>query len=263
MTYYPTHPYRAAASRYRRRRARPRPAMGGLFDFVDDLTAAAIGQKPGFFQGTRNTACAADADAGVATMSASVDDFERTWNPTGFYTTDQMQKVILAVLEYSDGARGQITTALSNVDIHDSDHKADAPVFDKAYDQFNEQSQRASIFVTAMNAAKNKGIRAVDAPGLKLWVIALMRASVDLTRAALFINCNKSSFERVSAFLNDLVDRAIAIIKTVVGVVLAVGEQALSVVGDLAGFMVKLVKFGPYLLLLGGGLYLYKQYRDR
>lgn len=252
---------RRALSRYRR--PRPRPAMGGLFDFVDEALNAALGQPSGTVQGQRAFVCGGDADAAVASMGATIDEFERTWNPTGFYTPDQMQQVVQATYEFSEQALQQARQALSNVDINDGDHKASASVYEKALDEFNAQSDRGRMFAEAPGKARQAGKKSVDAPGLKLWVIAFMRSTKDYSRAAFFLNCNKSQYERFVRAVNNFLDAAIAIIKKIVGIAIEFAGDAFKVAGDLLGMLLKLMKYAPYALVLGGGFYLYKQYKDR
>jgi hypothetical protein len=257
---YLAHP-RRSLTRYRR----PKPALSGLFEFLEDLSVG-VGSG-GLISGdevrdARAISCAADADQAVGSMDAQIADLERTWNPTGFFTADQMTTVIATTGNYMNAARDQMTAALQSVNIRDSGKEASAAAFDRAMESMQAASDKMNLFATAVTKARQTGTRAIDAPGLKVWVLQAMRASKELARAAAFANCNKNVFERFIRAVNDLLDRAIEIIKKIIGIVIAAGEKVIDVAGDFFGLLISMLKFAPYVLIAGGGLYLYKQYRQ-
>jgi hypothetical protein len=261
MTYIQTRS--TARQRYHRR---PRGALSGFFDVLESI---GIGIGTGGIitgsdiQNARDITCTADADSSVASMAAEVADLERTWNPTGFYTADQMQTVVFAALNAANGARDNMIAALRQVDIGDSAKAASKREFDSASEALNSSTDKSSVFINAIKDARAKGTRAINAPGLKLWAVQVMRDAVKLSRAAAFLLCNRSLLERFSTAVNRLIDQAVEIIKKVVGIVLAAGEKALDVAGDLFGLLLSVMKFAPYALIAGGGFYLYKRYRER
>jgi hypothetical protein len=259
MTYEIVHS--RATRRYGARRRRARGGLGDLFDFLnvgipgftsaDELTDAIAGN------------CREDADVATQGMASEIDAFEKTWNPTGFYTPDQVVTVLETTLSYSDTAVKQMMEALRSVDIGASGKEASKREFDTSYEEFSAASDRRALFIDAVNKARKSGTRAIDAPGLKLWVIQVMRATHKLSRAASFIVCNVTAIESVVRSINAAADRAFAVIVKVGGIVLAAGEKAIGVAFDFAGLMLSLIKYAPYVLVAGGGFYLYKKYRER
>jgi hypothetical protein len=248
-----------ALSRYRapRRRQRAR-AMGGIFEFIDEVVQGATGIDVG---GARAAACAPDADASVANLSAQINDVERTWNPTGFFSPDQIRTIVLQTNDYGNVAVNQMISAVSGIDSFE-DKTASKQAFDDARGSFFQTMQKGLLFLAAANKAEDEG-KAVDAPGLKFWVLDAMKESRKLTRAAAFIACNVSLLERFVSAVNAAIDKLIEVIKAIVGVVLAAGQKALSVAGDFFGLMLTLLRYAPYVALAGGGYYIYKRVKDR
>lgn len=250
----------SALSRYRRPRKRSSQAMGGLFEFIDDAVGGMFGGGTDIGK-ARELACGVDADSSVGQMDAQINDVERTWNPTGFFTPDQVRTVVLETNAYGNTAVNQMIAAITNVDSFE-DKRGSQAAFDDARGSFFETMQRGTLFLAAANKAEGEG-KAVDAPGLKIWVVQAMKESRKMSRAAAFIACNISTFERFVRAVNAALDKLIDVIKAIVGVVLAAGQKAISVAGDFFGLMLGLLKYLPYVAVAGGGYYLYRRYQDR
>ena len=258
MTYISTSKRRYA------RRARPQ-GMGDLFSAVDSLVSGILtgGGNTDAMRELREGVCAGDADASVADMEAQISDVDRTWNPTGFYTPDQIRTVILQTNDYATVAINQMISALQSTNIDSEGKEASKREFDSSYKDIFATLEKANAYLVAANQAEEKGLRAVDAPGLKLWVLQAMRDSKKLARAAAFIECNVSTFERFVRAVNNALDKLISVIKKIVGVVLEYGEKAAKVAFDFFGLLATLLKYAPYALIAGGGYYIYREVRSR
>lgn len=235
-----------------RRRARARrspPALSGLFDIV---TGGIVTDVIDLIQGSD---CPDEADASVADMDNIINDLEQQWRPTGFYTPDEINKVTSTVLDQTGGVFNQLEEAAEEM-----------KVVGKVELQFTAFASKVSDAVPFLNAgkkARTEGIRVVNAPGLRDWVLDTMKATRNLSRAIFLHSCNRPVMLRIVT----AAAQAMMVVRTVVlavgGAALAAGEVAVNVLGGVGQLLGFVVKHLPLFALGGAGLYLYKRMRDR
>ena len=121
-------------------------------------------------------------------------------------------------------------------------------------------------FVTAANTAKNQGIKIVDAPTLKRWVLEAMRSSSSAFATAYTYECVVSDFQKLAislSWMRDLFDKAVAFIKKILGVAYDAAKAILHVAGDVADFAGSAVKYAKWGLLAGVGVWAFLEIKKR
>jgi hypothetical protein len=193
--------------------------------------------------------------AAYKSMLAQADALERTWNPTGVYTWQDMSNVVAATVGLAKLASDAGVRFFSGNSMPSARDK----VRDAA-DHYNSIAKRSLDYTEAWKTAKAAG-KPVSAPGFKRWVIDDLRAAAELFRAVEVAVCKEpwwlSSAVAISGAFISVVDVA----KRVVGAVLTVAEGAVKAAertGDIVGF---LLSWGPYLALGVGGYLVYKKVR--
>jgi hypothetical protein len=198
--------------RYRRRS----PALSGIWDAV---TGAMAGQS-------QESQCIDQANTATAPFDARIDDLAKNWNPTGFYTSADMRTIIGAAL--STVQKGQAA-----IDQAAAEPNASQDSVMRATDDLARAGQRSLTYIQAANAADQQGLATLNAPGLKRWVLDTMAAASSALVTAMTIGCLRPWWVDALSAFQAAFDTAWAIVKRVVGAVLAIGETALKVAEDL------------------------------
>jgi hypothetical protein len=193
--------------------------------------------------------CLADANAQVANLDNKTYDLDKTWNPTGFYAPADIQKIVLENMALISNA----TDVVGSAPLSTSD--AQAQVQD-ALGKLFDQGQKALIFTQAVTDARAKGVTAINAQGLKKWVIDSMQASSSALVTAAVMSCNTPWLASAIMTMAPFWDRVVQIAKAIVGVVIAAGEQIITVASDLADLW-PIIKWGALAL---GAFWAYTTY---
>jgi hypothetical protein len=188
-------------------------------------------------------------------LDVYANELERTWNPTGVYTWQDMSNVVAATVQLA----GVASSAAIEFFKGNSTPEAKARVR-AASNSYNAVSKLAIDYLIAWKAAREAN-KPVSAPGFKSWVLDDLRAAAKLFHVVELEACNKpwwvdSAVSISRAFIN-VVDTA----KRVGRAVINVAEGAVKAVertGDIVGF---LLSWGPYLALGVGGYLVYKRVR--
>jgi hypothetical protein len=229
-----------------------KPRQLGLGDWITDL--AMLGTKPAWWllPGDNNgndygdeLGCLASANAQVATLDNNINGLTTAWNPTGYYTADDMNKVVSIVVQQLMGAQVVILVAPAGTGDQ-------VTVRAQAVDDIAKQYANATRFSQAATQAAATGEK-INAPDLKDWVISsLMAASNGYVTAAVLgcrndlIGTAEAAYDAVWNVLAGVAGAIVTALETVVDV--AAGAF------DAASF---LAKYSEYLLLAGGGLAVY------
>lgn len=187
-------------------------------------------------------------------MIARADELERTWNPTGYYTADDMASVLTATAKLA----GQASSAAQTFFAGNSSPRSKYDVRNAA-DGYWAVASRANDYVDAVRKATATK-KPVAAPGFKRWVIDDLRAAAALIRAIEISACDDPWFigtmVSFAQFFIGVTDAA----KRIGKAVLNVGEAAVNAVektGDIVAF---LLKWTPYVALGVGGYIAYNKY---
>lgn len=249
MTYI-QHPSRRRRTMPMRRR---RAGMGNVFDLVEELVTG----KPGSTD-IRNALCSVSPGDSVGELDAQLAEIDRTWNPTGFFTAQDIDTVFGQVSTVVSAAVDQIESMFAGrassigSDNLDELHRLEGKLNEATNDKFQP-------FIAAVQEANAKGLRAINAPGLKSWAMTAMKAARDLMRQGAVIECQTSALETAIRKVSNVVIAVGQVLRTVVGIVLEAGEAAV----DAIDFTFQLLKFAKWAVLLGGGYYVVKKIRER
>jgi hypothetical protein len=184
---------------------------------------------------SEGNAMAADLDQRIATM-------QRDWNPTGYYSPDQIRKIV-----------GETVRLISSC----ADKVRDAPAPRESFylikneaDEIARKAQEGIKFLDAASEAERQGIGAVDAPGLKHWVIFSLQAGSNALVAAGALACNKPWFLTALQYYQAGFDAVWGVAKQIVGVVINIGDAILHV-PDAVSELWTFVKWGALLGVAG------------
>lgn len=200
------------------------------------------------FDAIKDKQCKEAAARASAGLDAYVADLSRNWMPTGFYTNADLEKVLNATFSV-------LQSAGNALDAMNPPTEASRSLRGAITSRYGE----ALPYVQAMNEAKAKGIRVVDAPGVKRWVIKAMNEAALAHEHVAYVACHAHWAVTLGVTLMTVTMAAAGVIRTVVGVswevIKTTGELALKV-PDLVG---DLYTYGSWALVLGAGWWLWNQ----
>lgn len=202
-----------AMRRYRTRRPSP---LSDIWDGIRDKLGVP----------SQELQCVDQANAVTAQFDDKVNDLAKNWNPTGFYTPADLRKIVSATLTTVQQGQAAINQAAA-------EPNASQDSIMRATDDLGRAGQRSLVYIQAANDADQQGVTTVNAPGLKRWVTDTMATASSALVTAATIGCLRPWWVDALATFQAVFERAWSIIKPVLGAVLAIGETALKIVGDL------------------------------
>jgi hypothetical protein len=188
-------------------------------------------------------------------MVSRADELERTWNPTGVYTWQDMSNVLAATTGLASQASSAGVRFFEGDSLPSSKDKVRA-----ASNKYFDRAKQANYYVEAWRAAKDAN-KPVSAPGFKRWVIDDLRAAAELFRAVEVAACTRPWWVGAAASYGRFFNGVIDVAKRIGGVIGKVAGGALDAAektGDIVAF---LLKWGPFLALGVGGYVVYKKVR--
>lgn len=211
---------------------------------VDALTETIAQQK--------EVSCVINANQSpaVADIDAKTTDLAKNWNPTGYFTPDEVDTIVEQIRHADATAAAQVILAPKSTSDADQAVK-------QALAYLTRNDTRGQVYTDAANQARQQGVRAVYAPGLKAWVTnSLVNISqAYATMAAL--SCQVTWLDAAAAAITTVWNA----VKAIGGVVLGAGEAAIKAVEGIAAIL----PYVPWVLLaigvLVGGTYAYHAYR--
>ena len=252
MTYHFTNVGRPVYMPTRVARARP-ASMGGIFD---DIAAAIIG-APALIVGDVSgiggqsgdqTACIAQANTQTASLDAKIANLASTWNPSGYYTPDQMSQVVTQTLALLSSAIDQVNAAPNST----SDSQM---ALANELDLLGQRSTEGTVFIASAAQAKTQGVN-LDSPGLKSWVIRAMQQASNSLVTAYTLECALGPLGQAVQVVEAAADTLISYLKTVAGVIATLAQDALKVPDKVA----TLASYLMYGSIAVGALYLYLKF---
>lgn len=239
------------ARTYRRvKKLRKPPALGGFISELIDIVSppgvgALINLDTGTNDYTAELGCLSTSNAQVQDLDAKINNLATVWQPTGYYSADDVNKVVSIVVQQIQGAKVQVLVAPAAT----SDQ---VDTRNQALDDLDKQFANATRFSQAATlAASTSSI--VNAPDLKDWVLdGLLAAS------------NGYVFAAVMGCRNDLIGSAEAaydavwnVVSTVVNAVVSAAETVVNVAAGAFDAAAFLSKYSEYIILGGGALAVY------
>lgn len=200
----------------RRYRRRP-PALSG---WLDDLMGKITGQP------SEESQCLDQANVAVAPLDAKTNDLAKNWNPTGFYTPNEIRALVKSTLQITQQAYDALTKAAA-------EPNASGDSISRAADDLGRAGQRSLDYLQAATDAEKQGIPFVNAPGFKRWITDTMGTTSSAMVTAAVISCITPWWVGTLTSFLQAVDVLYQQAKQVVGAVLAIGQTALKVANDL------------------------------
>jgi hypothetical protein len=195
-------------------------------------------------------ACTAEV---VPPLTASVDDVETNWHPTGFYTPAQLEEIINFAIQVTRGASDALASAMGHLQlgIHQD-------MLGNAGEALAAVQQKSEPFTTAVIRAKNEGFKVIESTGLKRWIVLMLKAANETHRVVAIVDCARPGLLGVLERLVDEVRRFVNFIVAIGGLALEVVKAAGNLVlkiPDFVGSLVRFAKFLPWVALAFGGYY--------
>jgi hypothetical protein len=182
-------------------------ALGDIVDFLMSDEA-------------RKLALACPPSAAVKALDTKADDLNQNWNPTGYYTADQMRQIVGATMNLVNQYHNSVMTARAR---HNINELADAE------DTFNDIGRQAVDYTQTWQKAQASGA-VVNAPGLKYWVVNSTRAMNKGMRAVEIASCTEPWWFGALATYTAMFDALAGVLKSIVGVLVKAGDIVLDAV---------------------------------
>lgn len=169
---------------------------------------------------------ACPASANTRSMQARTDELERSWEPTGYYTWQEMSELLAAAVEMSGRASSAAIQAFQ---------ENPTDVLRKASDEYIQIVRKANEDYLPIWKRAQATNAPINAPGFKRWVISLLRASHKLMRMSEISVCLKpwwlGAIQGFMFYFNKVADIAQSIGRVVVKAGQAVVDAADTVIG--------------------------------
>jgi hypothetical protein len=230
-----------------RARRQPRRRLTGMSGLVDDMIDQYSNAVPGYSIDPTvmlEAQCVTKAVSDGQTFKSKIDNLDATWNPTGFFPPDDVRAVISSTMELEAHGRAAIDKVQTEAHVR-------TDLLNRARDGLDRAGARAIDYLDAAREADSKGVRLVNAPGLKQWVIDTMNAASAALIVGQAVDCLKPWWLSALQAYQDAFDVAITHVVAIAGSVLAVGENAVKVAFSLLEHLNLLILAG-----LGVGGYL-------
>lgn len=235
-------------------RTLPTPDHPSLRGIVDDVL-----NRINPLQSQVDDACRTITSSNMATADADIVKVQDQWQPTGFYTPDQMQQGLLFGVGLLTRARDAASSAMSKLQLPEHQELLQA-----ALDEVNVDENSGidpAKFVTGFQQANAQGIDVIEAQGFKRWVLNVLRASRQARFGIELVSCARPGlfFDVLNAI--DAARRALIDLVFTIGAVVKKIGQAVLKIPDLFGSFVTFLKFLPWVVLFGGGYYIAAKHR--
>lgn len=182
----------------------------------------------------------ANASPQVAAIDQVINNLSKTWNPTGYFRTEDVQQ-ILNVLANEAEAAGAALAAAPLSTFTAKELKAQA--YEDVLRRYGDGSKP---YIAAVAKARASGVAAINAPGLKTWVLASMRVISDAYVTATVLHC-------MQTWVRTLLDRAYdamvtigSVVSRIGGIALKVGQGIVDAVEATAGIAGAIIRYAPY-----------------
>lgn len=182
----------------------------------------------------RSSNCLAEANASsaVKTIDDKTMDLAKNWQPTGFYTVAEVSSIVTSILASTAQAR----VSLANAPNTTSDAEQ---VIKQAHAYLDRNVERAKVYQDAMAKAQAAGATAIDAPGLKDWVIkSMVNISHAFTTTAI-LACYSNWLYTAANVVTSIWTTA----KRIAGIAIKVGDTVLKAADDVLD-LYPIIKWG-------------------
>lgn len=199
-----------------------------------------------------NAECLEIANAKTAELDGTINDLAKNWNPTGFYSPAQVEKLVDFGTKIGQSALDALAGELQ-------EWSATADTLTEERAETTRVMGEGEQFRLAAGQARAQGIEVIDAPALRRWVLRVMGHASHAMTAIAQTACLKPSFVVAFQIVSSWTRAAYDFIKTMVEVAAQAGKAILKV-PDALGALATVLKIGAI-----GGLawFLYSEYEKR
>lgn len=204
---------------------------GGDYGFPKSMTASCPATKSG-------------------PLLAQIDDLERTWKPTGYYTWREMADLTASIAALSGKAS---SLAIKTFEGGESD------ALRKAAAEYSSVSGLVLYYVDAWKKAQVANTL-VNAPGFKDWAIKDLRAAHKLMRIAEIQACNRPWWADYAVGYVQASYGVIGVAKSIGSAVVSAGEAVIDASKAVVGFWPVIKWVGLGVGLLFASVYAYNKF---
>jgi hypothetical protein len=182
-------------------------------------------------------------------MDAKVLDLAKNWNPTGFYTTSQVEQLVKMTHAMLSNAASVVEKQILSFDARGNKDALKIVLAD-----IHRKMSEATVFTRARGQAEAAGIATIDAPGLKRWVTNSMADASGGIAGAAFVACMQPWWLGALATFMTFFNTVWAIAKTIVGVAVDLVREVVKV-PDMISTLWTAAKWA---VLIGGAWWAYE-----
>lgn len=220
-------------------------------------TLVVVGPNAGQTTGNPSTTlvCLGAANQATAALDGYTNDLDKNWLPSGYYAPAQVTSVVGQVmgvlssvgsmLQQQINAAGAATSGYDVANLKDSLDKVSRAIGGSV--DFTSGAQQATV----------NGIKQIDAPGLKRWVVSSLSTASAASNAAYVISCQTPGFIAVFNTVASVFQAAWNAIKAIGGILLDVAKDVLKI-PDTIGTLITLAKWGA---VAGGAYVVWREFK--
>lgn len=188
------------------------------------------------------TGCAQGADQALASLGGLTSDLQKTWNPTGYYDSKTLRSLVATHQQMMTQGYSAISQALGNRPTQDN-----ADLLNSNKDALDQVAAQAQNYIAAANDADAKNITAIEAQGLKAWVLDSIDATYNAAHAAYVVSCMQPWWFGTYQTLSSVASAFYGAAKAIVGLGLKVGQATLKAIEGTFDLISFATTYGPYI----------------
>ncbi len=230
--------------------AAPLSGVGSIFGIFGALFEGAA-------DGSVSDECRASAETSpiIVQRQVQIDDLANNWNPTGFYTVNQLAQAVSFTFALTSSTSAALRAALQRLTApeHVDLLNQAANELDKSIGVGGFGVDPIGPYSAVIESARASGKTVIEAQGFKRTVLSVMRATRDAAKTLVMVDCARQAaliglLESANSAMNTLYD----FLRTVVGVVASIAKNVAKI-PDTLGTIFSVLKWS---MLVGGTYYI-------
>ncbi len=195
----------------------------------------------------QNETCLSTASSqpSIKALDDQIMQLAKEWRPSGYYTIDQVQRIVASVVPFAAAAMVSLGAAP-----HTTSNAA--TMVKERMGKLVARTDESKIYIAACAEAKRMGADVVDSPGLRRWVMNSLQDVSAAMVTTYVLNCNTTFIDTLASWLGALGDFLLSLAKIVV----KAGQLVLKV-PDAIAQMWTAIKYGA---LAGGAYFVYAKF---
>ncbi len=192
-------------------------------------------------------------------VDAQVESLSKTWRPTGYFSPADVRALIGQVLAANRGAWDAVIKAMDNT------IETQLPNLRASITQLSRVGDQALVYLEAARNAELAGAgTAVEAPGLRDWVLFSLNKGTSAAQAAYIATCVRpGALQLIGMVLTawaGLAKNAIDFARKIVGIAADVVIKSVKAAEDVVDVTAWLIRWTPPIGVAALGLWLYWKY---